>query len=197
MEREYAPLKSTILKPGTGYQKPSQHLPARVRLDGPAFEVMTDLRVVAPVTIEAEADIDAANTRMIVNRVRLLLVVDHQSRVTGLVTATDVLGEKPMQVIHSRGCRREEVLVRDIMTPQLQLEVLAMADVLAAKVGNVVQTLKHAGRQHALVVDSDEHGEQRVRGIFSVTQVARQLGIQIHAYELARTFSEIEAALAR
>lgn len=197
MEREYTPLKSTILEAGTGYQKPSQFLPARVRLDSPAIEVMTDLRIVAPVTIEAEADIDTANTRMIVNRVRLVLVVDHQSRVTGLVTATDVLGEKPMQVIQSRGCRHEEVLVRDIMTPQSRLEVIAMADVLGAKVGNVVQTLKRAGRQHALVVDSDENQQQRVRGIFSVTQVARQLGVQIHAYELARTFFEIEAALAR
>ncbi|HSD59952.1 MAG TPA: CBS domain-containing protein [Burkholderiales bacterium] len=197
MEREYAPLKSAILAPGTGYQKPSQLLPARVRMESPAIEVMTDLRIVAPVTIEAEADIDTANTRMIVNRVRLLLVVDHQSSVMGLVTATDVLGEKPMQVIQSRGCRHEEVLVRDIMTPQSRLEVIAMGDVLGAKVGNVVQTLKRADRQHALVVDIDENQQQRVRGIFSLTQLARQLGIQIHAYELARTFSEIQAALPR
>jgi len=197
MEREYAPLKSAILAPGTGYLKPSQLLPARVRMESPAIEVMTDLRIVAPVTIEAEADIDTANTRMIVNRVRLLLVVDHQARVTGLVTASDVLGEKPMQVIQSRGCRHEEVLVRDIMTPQSRLEVIAMGDVLGAKVGNVVQTLKRADRQHALVVDIDENQQQRVRGIFSLTQLARQLGIQIHAYELARTFSEIQAALPR
>lgn len=197
MEREYAPLKSAILAPGTGYQKPSQLLPARVRMESPAIEVMTDLRIVAPVTIEAESDIDTANTRMIVNRVRLLLVVDHQSRVTGLVTATDVLGEKPMQVIQSRGCRHEDVLVRDIMTPQSRLEVITMDEVLGAKVGNVVQTLKRADRQHALVVDIDENQQQRVRGIFSLTQLARQLGIQIHAYELARTFSEIQAALPR
>lgn len=197
MERQYAPLKSAILAPGTGYQKPSQLLPARVRMESPAIEVMTDLRIVAPVTIEAESDIDTANTRMIVNRVRLLLVVDHQSRVTGLVTATDVLGEKPMQVIQSRGCRHEDVLVRDIMTPQSRLEVITMDEVLGAKVGNVVQTLKRADRQHALVVDIDENQQQRVRGIFSLTQLARQLGIQIHAYELARTFSEIQAALPR
>jgi hypothetical protein len=36
-----------------------------------------------------------------------------------------------------------------------------------------------------------------VRGIFSITQIARQLGLPIHAPEIARTFAEIEAVLAR
>jgi CBS domain-containing protein len=197
MEREYPPLKSTILSPAAGYLKPSQLLPARVRMDSPAIEVMTDLRVVAPVTIGPDADIDSANTRMIVNRVRLLLVVDTQSRVAGLITATDILGEKPMQVVQHRGCRHEEVLVQDIMTPRGHLEVLSLADVLAARVGNVVATLKASGRQHAMVVDDDDEGRQRVRGIFSLTQIARQLGLQIQAPEIARTFAQIEAALTR
>jgi CBS-domain-containing membrane protein len=197
MEREYPPLKSTILSPAAGYLKPSQLLPARVRMDSPAIEVMTDLRVVAPVTIAPDADIDSANTRMIVNRVRLLLVVDTQARVAGLITATDILGEKPMQVIQHRACRHEDVLVQDIMTPHGKLEVLSLSDVLAARVGNIVATLKAAGRQHAMVVDHDEEQRPRVRGIFSITQIARQLGLPIHAPEIARTFAEIEAVLAR
>ncbi|HEX6828829.1 MAG TPA: CBS domain-containing protein [Burkholderiales bacterium] len=196
MERDYTPLKTAPLQPATGYLKPSQLLPARVRLESPAIEVMTDLRTVAPVTIEPEADIDSANTRMIVNRVRLLLVVDAHSHVAGLITATDILGEKPMQVVQHRGCRHEEVLVRDVMTPQGHLEVLSLSDVLAARVGHIVTSLKVSGRQHALVADVDEEKRQRVRGIFSVTQIARQLGLQIQAPELARTFAEIGAVLA-
>lgn len=197
MDRQYTPIKSTILEPGAGYHRPTQLLPARVRMDSPAIEVMTDLRTVAPVTIEPGAAVDHANTQMIVNRVRLLLVVDHDGRVTGLITATDILGEKPMQIIQHRGGTREDVLVRDIMTHQSMLEVLSLADVLASRVGHVVATLKERGRQHALVVDNDEHGAQRVRGIFSVSQIARQLGIQIQAPEVARTFADIEAMLAR
>jgi CBS-domain-containing membrane protein len=197
MHREYTPLKSTMLQPAAGFAKPSELLLARVRLDSPAIEVMTDLRVVAPVTIGPEADIDSANTHMIVNRVRLLLVVDMNSRVVGLITATDILGEKPMQVVQHRGCRHEEVLVRDVMTHQGQLEVLSLADVLAARVGHIVATLKATGRQHAMVADVDEEQRQRVRGIFSLTQIARQLGVQIQAPEVARTLAEIHAALLR
>ena len=106
------------------------------------------------------------------------------------------LGEKPLQVIAERGCKREDILVRDIMTPQHRLEVLQMDDVRGAKVGHVVATLKKSGRQHAVVVEVDRNGKQRVCGLFSATQVARQLGVTIQTSEVARTFSEIEALLA-
>jgi hypothetical protein len=72
-----------------------------------------------------------------------------------------------------------------------------MADVRGSKVGHVVATLRKAGRQHALVVDSDVRGRQTVRGLFSATQIARQLGATIQTSEIARTFSEIEVLLSR
>jgi predicted transcriptional regulator len=124
-------------------------------------------------------------------------VVDQARRILGVITANDVLGEKPVQTAVERGIRREEVLVRDVMTPCERLQVLDMEQVRVAKVGHVVVTLKAAGRQHALVVDRDEQGRQRVRGIFSATQVARQLGVTIQTSAVANTFSEIESMLAR
>jgi hypothetical protein len=36
-----------------------------------------------------------------------------------------------------------------------------------------------------------------VRGVFSATQIARQLGVTIQTSQVAMTFSEIEATLAR
>ena len=83
------------------------------------------------------------------------------------------------------------------MTAQEHLEVLSMNDVRAAKVGHIVATLKRSGRQHAIAVDQDARGRQTVRGLFSATQVARQLGVVISTSEIARTFSEIEAQLVR
>ena len=133
---------------------------------------------------------------MIQRGVRLLLVIDHARKVEGMVTATDVLGEKPMRVVTERRCKREEVLVHEIMTPQSRLEVLDMADVRNSKVGHVVATLKRAGRQHATVVEYDPQGAQTVRGLFSISQIGRQLGATIQTSEVAATFSEIEAALA-
>jgi len=47
-------------------------------------------------------------------------------------------------------------------------------------------------------VERDREGRQSVRGLFSATQIARQLGVALATTgEIARTFSEIEAQLAR
>ncbi len=195
MSREYAPLASSLLQPACDFSSPSKALPERVTLDNPAIDVMTDLKCVNAVVIQAHDTVEEANRRMLQRSVRLLLVLDHTRRVEGLITATDTLGEKPMRLVAERRCRREEVLVREIMTPQSRLEVLDIADVLRATVGHIVATLKRAGRQHAMAVEYDRGGIQTVRGLFSTSQIGRQLGAVIQTAEVARTFSEIEAAL--
>lgn len=197
MLRDYHPLGFTRLQPGVGYAQPAQAFPDRVALEDAAVSVMTDLQHVAAVIILPGDTADEAHRRMIQRGVRLLLVVDQHRRVAGIITATDILGEKPVQVATERGLRREEVLVHDVMTPQEELEVLDLEEVRAAKVGHVVATLKKAGRQHVVVVEHDANGRQSVRGLFSATQIARQLGVSIQTSEIARTFSEIEAMLAR
>jgi CBS-domain-containing membrane protein len=133
-----------------------------------------------------------ANQFMMTRGVRLLLVADDQEKVLGLITATDLLGERPMIVATERGLRRAELTVADIMVPAERIDVIALADVEAARVGHVLETLRSSGRQHALVVD----GEGMVRGIFSLSQLARQLGVAVPTTgEVARTFSDIEAAI--
>ena len=197
MLRDYSPLASGLLQAGVGYSQPSQAVPEKATLDDAAVNVMTDLTRVTAVIILPGDTVDEAHRRMVQRGVRLLLVVDQDRRVVGLITATDILGEKPVLAASQRGLRREEVHVRDIMTPQERLQVLSMADVRAAKVGHIVSTLQRAGRQHAMVVDYDAKGRQTVRGLFSATQIARQLGVTIQTSEIARTFSEIEATLMR
>ncbi len=195
MIREYAPLAGHPFKTGTTFLRPMQVLPERVTLDDPAVSVMTDLKSVSVVNVRAMTSMDKANAKMISYGVRLLLVLDDADKVAGLLTATDILGEKPMRFLQNVGGTHADITVRDIMTPQRELEVLKLQDVLGAKVGHVVATLKQAGRQHAMVVEENADGSQVVRGLFSATQIARQLGVQIQTTEVARTFAEIEAVI--
>lgn len=191
----YPALTLSTLAPGTGFAEPVQALPERVTVRDPALTVMTDFERVSAVLIRPSDTIDEANRRMIQRGVRLLLVVDEARLVAGLITANDLLGEKPLQVITHRGGRRQDLVVRDIMTPQNQLEVLELGDVSLARVGHIVATLRESVRQHAIVVDRDRQGRQRVCGLFSLTQIARQLGVEVPSSEIARTFSEIEMSL--
>lgn len=195
MTQPYAPLFHTHLLPHTRYATPAAQI-KRVSVDSPAVEVMTDLRRVVPITIAPDLSIEFANQRMMAGGVRLLLVIDENKWVIGLITASDILGEKPLQYLRHRGGTFGDILVRDIMTPQEQLDVLRYDEVMNARVGDIIETLKHFGRQHALVVDQHEaDGEQCVRGIFSATQISRQLGQHVAPAEIATTFAALEAAL--
>jgi CBS domain-containing protein len=197
MLKQYPGLLHIPLQSGAGYAQPSQRVPERVSLDDPALHVMTDFRLVTAVVILPGDMLSEAHRRMIRRGVRLLLVVDQDRKVLGTLTASDILGEKPLQLVAHRGIRREELLVRDVMTPPEHLEVLKLDDVRSARVGHIVSTLRKAARHHAMVVEVDTGGRQTVRGLFSATQIARQLGVLIPTgEEIAQTFSEIEAQLA-
>jgi CBS domain-containing protein len=206
VDRDYQPLPIRELGANAGFRRPLQPQAPRVGAESPAVQVMTDLTRVAPATIRPQAPLSGANQFMITRGVRLLLVTDDHENVLGLITATDILSEKPMRAAIERGVRRDELTVADVMTPAELIEVIAYAEVEGARVGHVLETLRRAGRQHALVVDYDEIPSGRpltppmrramVRGIFSISQIARQLGVALPAAgEIARTFSEIESAI--
>jgi CBS domain containing-hemolysin-like protein len=195
VEREFDALPIRELGARAGFRRPSQAQAERVTPESAAMHVLTDFTRVSPATIRPQAPLSGANRFMITRGVRLLLVVDEEHEtVLGVITATDVLGERAMQVATGRGLRRDELTVADVMTPAPQVEVIALLDVERSRVGHVLETLRRAGRQHALVSDA----EGMVRGVFSISQIARQLGVAppIGA-EVARTFAEIEAALTR
>lgn len=195
MERDYQPLPIHELGAGAGFRRPTQAPAPRVSPESPALHVMTDLARVAPATIRPQAPLAGANQFMISRGVRLLLVIDDAENVLGVITATDLLSEKPMRVASELGVRRDELVVSDVMTPAALVEVIACADVERARVGHVLETLRRAGRQHALVVEK-EGARTLVRGIISLSQIARQLGVAVQTGgEVARTFSEIESAI--
>lgn len=197
MLKTYAPLQNYPLKPDSTFARPVQSLPERVKLSDPATDVMTDTKKVSVVSIRANRSMQRANEKMIRYGVRMLLVLDENEQIAGLITATDVLGEKPVRFLQNMGGTSADILVRDIMTPQPELEVMKCEDVQRAKVGQIVATLKKSNRQHALVVTEGPDGKQTICGLFSITQIARQLGAQVQSFELARTFAEIEAVIAK
>jgi len=194
MERDYQPLPIRELGAHAGFRRPVAPPAPHVSAEAPAVQVMTDLSRVAPATIRPQAPLAGANQFMITRGVRLLLVADDQENVLGVISASDILSERPMRVAIERGLRRDELTVADVMTPAEQVEVIDYADVAPARVGHVLETLRRAGRQHALVVEHD--GRTWVGGIFSISQSARQLGVAVEpGAEVARTFSEIESAI--
>ena len=186
MPAQFKPLSYSDLLHDTQLAKSS----SRVVQEDPALEVMTDLKKVKAVTVDATASIDFANSKMIACGVRLLFVMNADEMLVGLITASDLLGEKPITYLQKHGGPRENILVQDIMTPHDKLKTLQMNDVLKARVGDIVETMKEFNRQHILVVDKmDGETTERICGIFSTTQISRQLGIEIKNTPSTNTFA--------
>jgi CBS domain containing-hemolysin-like protein len=191
----YKPLSFRKLKSGASFHRPNAH--KVVEVGSPAIEVMTDLQCVAAATTVLDATLAQATQAMVARSVRLLLVVDPVGEILGLITARDTMGDRPIKYIQEHGGKHADLKVRDVMTPIENIEVLSMTEVERASVGHIVATLENVGRQHAMVVDVDRlSGEETVRGIFSITQIGRQLGIPLQTFEVARTFADIKQLLA-
>jgi CBS-domain-containing membrane protein len=195
MNKSFSALTSHPLKASSGFAMPTQVLSQNLTLNAPAINVMTDLRSISVVVVRAMTTLEKANAKMIRYGVRTLLVLDDADKVAGLLTASDVLGEKPVRFLQQVGGTHADILVRDVMTIQRELKVLKLDDVLKSSVGDILATLKAAGRQHAIVVEENAEGSQTVRGLFSATQIARQLGVQLKTAEVAKIFAEIEASI--
>lgn len=164
----------------------------------PATAVMTDLTQVRAATIGPTDTLPAARETMIHQGVRLLFVVREMPCVEGLITASDLEGERPMRVVAERGARFGDLTVADVMTPLAEFDAVDFDDLKASTVAEAIDALKRAGRRHLLVAERAGPGHgPRIRGIVSQTQIERQLGRPIDALELADTFSAIRAALAQ
>lgn len=185
MEHSYNQLPQYKISQGTIFNRRGHKRSTKVvGLANPATEVMTDLKATSAFTIDVNESIVAANDKMILCGVRLLFVTKEDGSIAGLVTAADILGEKPVQYITQYGVQHCDILVKEIMTPKDKLEVIKMPDVVVASLGDIIETIKNNHRQHLLVVESKEDGSQEsIRGIFSTTQIGRQTGITIEPRE--------------
>ncbi len=192
----YAALAHSTLSSSATLALADPSIPTVLTVDSPAIEAMTDLRRIHPISITGDATLEQARTTMIVCGVKLLFVRGARGDIAGLITATDLAGEKSIKTASGSARKVPELTVDDVMTKASDLEFLDYGKVAKAELGHIVSTLKNRGRQHALVTTTDEHGNITIIGLFSSTQIARQMGIAVVDPVKAYTFSQIEAAIA-
>ena len=192
-----AALPTFRLESGVSIAQASPGHTAPVTLHSPALEVMTDLTLVKAATTHPATTLRKAEQAMIYLGVRMLFVVTEMPSFAGLITSTDLHGDRQMRLVHERGVHYDDLLVGDVMTEVSALDAIDLDRMHTATVGNVIATLTRFGRNHLLVVErAGPTTPRRVRGIISKSQIERQLGATFEVTPIASSFSEIERALA-
>jgi CBS domain-containing protein len=142
----------------------------------PASSVMTDFRERASITVSEADSIDAALEHMKHTGVRCAFAIDEDKRVVvGLITAYDIMSEKPMRHMQSEHRPRRDILVRDIMLRIGDWQVADIKDIESANVAGVARLLEESGLTHIPIVETDSHGNRRLRGLLSAARVRRLL----------------------
>lgn len=188
----YEPLKTIRLSPENTYLR-SRKMPELVHLGDPAFAVMTDFSQVPPRTIGPDEPIDNALNEMKLHGVHLLLIQNENGNIIGVVGSEDLLGELPIKISQERRIKRSQVLIKMVMTPLDEICAFDMHILEHAKVGNIIVTLKSLRTHYALIISNDNNQRRTLRGIFTTSQISRQLHMDISdAIAKAQSISELQ-----
>ena len=188
---KYHPLETLPLQAGVNVTRPVEP-PRLVHLDDPATDVMTDFSKVIPITTTADATIDDALEIMKNQGVRLLLVMNAEEQIIGIITAADIQGNKPIERVQELRISHADITVAMIMTPQSDIQGLPLAQVKHFQVGHIAETLRQLECLHILVMDSDANNKQTVCGLFAISQIRKQLTPRSHLSESDHTPTVLE-----
>jgi CBS domain containing-hemolysin-like protein len=141
----------------------------------PALTVMTDFRERHSVVVGEGSPIDEALEHMKHAGVRCAFVTSEAGRVVGLITAYDIMSEKPTRFIQSIDGQRKDVEVRDIMTKLSDWRTLDVKDLERATVASVRQLFESTRLTHIPVMESGPGEPRRLRGLLSAANVRRLL----------------------
>lgn len=146
----------------------------QVRLNDPAISVMTDFRERAFFKVEADDHIDDALKKMRHAGLRAAFVMDkHADKLLGMVTAYDIMGEKPLRFMQGNGAGHNDIAVSDIMEGLGELATLDIRELEHATVQSVLDALQKSGRTHLPVMEHANGEPPHLRGLFSSSKVLR------------------------
>jgi CBS domain containing-hemolysin-like protein len=142
----------------------------------PALSVMTDFRIHPSVSIAEDARVDQALKQLKLTGARSAFVTGVKCYViVGLVTMTDLCGDKLSHTMRLTALPRRQLQVRDLMEPIQQCGVIEIDDLESARIADVAAMFAACGRSHVPVVETDALGRQRLRGMLSYARVKRVL----------------------
>ncbi len=165
-----------------------------VDISSAATKLLVDFTQVHAITVGESVTVNDALEVMRTNGIRSLMVLGKNGEFTGVITAMDIMGRKPMVYANESGTPRSEVQVKNIMLPKNMLKAMASRDVEQASVADILRMFKTLNDQHILVVDEREKTVQ-ISGMFSASDFKRALDIDVVDALAAHSFADLERVI--
>lgn len=162
-----------------------------IGLDSPALAIFTDYKIHKPLEIEADTPAVQAQYLMRKAHVNLKLVIDNEQDLIGIISIND-LEDQNLLVLQNRGLDRKQILVSDLMVPREKINSLDFKQLSSCSIADLIDSLQINRAQHCLIVDQDSH---QIRGVISVSDIARRLHIPIKVESPPISFADIFMAV--
>lgn len=157
---------------------PTENLPELVHLDDSAKSIFIDFSHISPAIIPPQTPIDVAIHEMKVRHHQMLLVGE-KGQVVGLISFEDVVSERPIRLMHEKGLSRAEITVDLLMKKSDQIVVIEIGNLKNAQVGHIINTIKEHSACYILVVRKLKGNKHLIKGLFSASQIGKQLHVDI------------------
>lgn len=146
-----------------------------VTVNEPAVSVMTDFHIRAPCTTTENTNIQAALQQMKLSKVKSLFVLDPEDQVIGHISARDIQSTKPTLIAKEHDIKPTEITVKMMMTPTLFMRTLYFSELSNVRVGHIARLLHELQINYIFILEP-ELGQDKIRGMFSISRISRQLG---------------------
>jgi len=172
-------------------------LPEVTHIQDSALSVMVDFKYHTPPLISAHKSLEEAQAEMRIYHLPVLIVVDSEERMLGVVTTDDILGEKPVKISQEGRIPRSEIEVEMVMLPFKKTTAIEIDDLTHAKVGHIIQTFRETKQHVLMVVKTDPENKTRIiLGLFSASLISRQLDKDItQVMSEAESIAELQHGL--
>lgn len=161
-----------------------------------ALSLLTDLSHSAVVVASQHDSLESTLHVMLRAGVRMVFVDGADGQLAGVVTADLLQGESPILRASNAHVAYKDLTVADVMIPISHWQVLDLAQVRTARLGDIVATMHEQGLRYLLVTQLKD-GQTTLRGLFSATRLEQALGTPIGSDLHSRSFAELEAVLVR
>lgn len=160
-----------------------------------ALSLLTDLHHSACVVASYQDGLAQTMHLMMRAGVRMVFVSGADGALVGMVTAEDIMGERPVQRASSHLVPHHELTVADVMVPVTHWDTVELAQVRTARLGDIAATMHEHGLRY-LLVTQHKQGQTMLRGMFSARRLEMAMNTTIEPDLHSRSFAELEQALA-
>ena len=149
--------------------------PELVHDTDPASDIMIDFTRTPPVTVRPENTFDSLLQLVQSKHHDVLLVIDDEQQLAGLISASYLLSSKPIRYMTNNQLHHDQVTATMIMTAVDHILQIDRKLLTHAKIGNIIQTLCQAQKNYALVTTNDSKHSRLIDGIFALPVINKHM----------------------